>query len=214
MLPAPKITSNRYLIQKFLHENIRKSVHQFKSPKILDVGCGKKPYRRYFVDSQLYIGVDKHAQEADVVAVAEELPFRGGCFDIVLCIQVLEHVENPKRVLEEIKRVLRPNGVVVLSTHGFWIEDHEIPDYWRWTFQGLAKILDECGFKIVKHVSTEPVTSFFQTVLLFIPQKPLFVPLIICTNVIAAFFKRILKTRGPKFHTVHVVIAKLKKEEK
>jgi len=62
-----------------------------RNVKLLDVGCDRKPYHIYFTDSQLYIGVDKNPEVADVDAVAEALPFRDMYFDVVLCTQVLEH---------------------------------------------------------------------------------------------------------------------------
>lgn len=168
-----KITSNRYLVMKFLHECVCRVSR--RGVNVLDVGCGRKPYRRYFEDSQLYIGIDKNPKAADVVGVAEALPVRNAIFDVVLCTQVLEHVEQPQKALNEMKRVLRTNGLLILSTHGFWIEEHEPTDYWRWTFQGLTKILDECRFKIIETMSMEPVVSFFQTTLFFIPKRMYFI---------------------------------------
>lgn len=203
-----KITNKNYLITRFLHKNVQKSMNGRSDIRVLDVGCGIKPYRRYFENSQLYIGVDKNPNGADIVGVAEALPVRSTYFDIVLCTQVLEHVEQPHKALKEIKRVLRNNGLLILSTHGFWIEEHEFTDYWRWTFQGLTKLLNECGFKIIKHASMDPIVSLFQTILLFHPQKNMFLPLIAFLNTIAMLLQKVLKIRGPKLHIVHFVIAK------
>ena len=106
------------------------------------------------------------------------------------------------------RRVLRADGLLVLSTHGFWIEEHEPTDYWRWTFQGLRKILEECDFRIVEHAHMEPLISLFQMVLLFISQRTIFVPLIVFANVTAMMIKKIVKNRGPKLYSVHFIIAK------
>lgn len=207
---AQKITNNRYLVMKFFHENLHKFTSFSLDIKVLDVGCGEKPYRIYFKDSQLYIGIDKNSKMADIVGIAEALPVRNAYFDIVLCTQVLEHVEKPRKALNEMKNVLRTNGILILSTHGFWIEEHEPTDYWRWTLQGLTKILDEHGFKIIGHSSMEPIVSFFQAALLFIPQKYVFLPLIAFVNVIAILLQKVLKKRGPKLYIVHFIIAKLR----
>ncbi len=205
---TPQITSNRYLVLRFLHKHIHKFALMCSNLKILDLGCGRKPYLSYFVHPQLYIGVDENSQLADVIAVAENLPVRSSYFDVVLCTQVLEHVEETKKVLKEIRRVLEVNGRLVLSTHGFWIEEHEPTDYWRWTFQGLRKILGECGFSVIKHASMEPIISLFQMMLLFIPQRTIFVPVIVLTNIIAMVFKKFVNNRGPKLYSVHFIIAK------
>ena len=118
-MATPQITSNRYLVLRFLHKHVHKFALTRSNLKILDVSCGRKPYLSYFIYPQLYIGVDKGSQLADVIAVAENLPFRSSYFDIVLCMQVLEHVEETKKTLKEIRRVLKVKGRLILSTHGF-----------------------------------------------------------------------------------------------
>lgn len=76
----------------------------------------------------------------DVVADAEQLPFRADMFQRVECDAVLEHVRNPRLVMEEIVRVLAPGGYAHLVTpfcHPF----HEYPkDYQRFTLDGLKEI--------------------------------------------------------------------------
>jgi SAM-dependent methyltransferase len=76
----------------------------------------------------------------DVAADAEMLPFRDGLFMRVECDAVLEHVRDPARVMDEIKRVLAPGGYAHLVTpfcHPF----HEYPkDYRRFTPDGLAAL--------------------------------------------------------------------------
>jgi hypothetical protein len=62
--------------------------------------------------------------------------------------------------------------VLILCTHGFWIEGHEKTDYWKWTVQGLDKIFKESGFDVIESHSMESYPSFFQFVSLFIPAKP------------------------------------------
>jgi len=52
---------------------------------------------------------------AFVRAAGEQLPFTDGSFDVVVCLEVLEHVSAPSRVVAEASRVLRPGGVFVFS---------------------------------------------------------------------------------------------------
>lgn len=207
-MATPQITSNRYLTKIFLHEHMLRfaeDMSQNHHLNVLDLGCGQKPYKSFFVRPQLYIGVDLRSKFADVIASAENLPFRSSCFDVVLCTQVLEHVEEPKRLLEEIKQVLRVKGLLILSTHGFWIEAHEPTDYWRWTLQGLEKLMKSADFNIVKTSSMEPTSSTFQTLLLWIPYKlSLFSALL---NLFGLTLKTLLKKRGPRLHIVHIVKA-------
>jgi len=64
-------------------------------------------------------------------AAAERLPFPPDSFDLILSHEVLEHVTDDRRALEEIARVLRPRGraVVFVPNRGYPFETHGV--YWR-----------------------------------------------------------------------------------
>ncbi len=76
----------------------------------------------------------------NVAADAEYLPFPAGIFQRVECDAVLEHVRDPEKVMDEIRRVLAPGGYVHLVTpfcHPF----HEYPkDFRRFTLDGLKEL--------------------------------------------------------------------------
>jgi len=62
--------------------------------KILDLGCGYKPYQAFFPNDQ-YIGVDLDLNSyADVIANNEQLPFKDNVFDVIILSEVLEHCDN------------------------------------------------------------------------------------------------------------------------
>jgi SAM-dependent methyltransferase len=109
--------------------------------RVLDVGCGVKPYLPFFATAREYVGVDVVPTEyADVVGSIEQLPVEDASFDVVLCIQVLEHVDDPARAIRELHRVTRPGGRVLLSTHGTQVFHPNPNDHWRWTHTGLAHL--------------------------------------------------------------------------
>lgn len=138
----PKSNSKDYLTLNRLSKLLKRSVERYlleQNATILDLGCGKKPYQPFSLDkSDLYIGVDVSPSEfVDILCDGGKLPFKGSCFSASLCLQVLEHVDDPKTTIDEIFRVLKPDGLLLLSTHGNW-PVHESPhDYWRWTEHGL-----------------------------------------------------------------------------
>ncbi|MBK5233910.1 MAG: class I SAM-dependent methyltransferase [Thermoleophilia bacterium] len=119
--------------------------------RVLDVGCGNKPYLPLLADrAASYIGVDAvDGPQVDKIGVAEDLPFEDAAFDVVLCTQVLEHVDEPATALAEIRRVLAPGGVTFVSTHGVFLYHPDPPgsdrDYWRWTHSGLMRIFRQTG---------------------------------------------------------------------
>ena len=215
MRAKPKITNSRYLILSFLAKNVNsfaKDIGEKSDPSILDIGCGMKPYSVLLEKSNhsvSHIGIDLNRTScAEAIAIGEYTPFKECSFKGVLCTQALEHTIDPAKVIDETFRVLEYDGSLFLSTHGVWIEDHEIPDNWRWTRTGLTKLIGNSGYKVESCHSMSPITSVAQLSLLYVPEvlpsKLTVIPII---NLIAIALERALKSHGPKIHLVHIVRA-------
>lgn len=123
--------------------------------RLLDVGCGTKPYRELFT-VELYHGLDIDSEVTRARGVAEFFydgtifPIDSGQYDAILCNQVLEHVFNPDEFLAEIRRVLKPGGKMLLTVPFVW-DEHEQPyDYARYSSFGLRALLEKNGFRIVE----------------------------------------------------------------
>jgi SAM-dependent methyltransferase len=117
---------------------------------VLDYGCGVMPYRRLFAHCNSYIGADIGSNpNADMVYEPEgTLPLGDGSKDVVLSTQVLEHVRDPQSYLSECRRVLKPDGRLLLSTHGFYMW-HGPGDWRRWTHEGLIYEVESAGFQVL-----------------------------------------------------------------
>ncbi len=114
--------------------------------RVLDVGCGDKPYYPFFADrASEYVGVDANHPDADLHAPVESLPVEDASFDLVLCTQVLEHADDPAQVVRELRRVVRPGGRVLASTHGVQVYHPDPVDLRRWTHAGLQRLFEENG---------------------------------------------------------------------
>lgn len=115
--------------------------------RVLDVGCGVKPYFPYFASAASYVGVDvQDNPAADVHGPVEALPLEDGSFDVVLCTQVLEHVDDPAAAVRELHRVTAPGGRVIASTHGVMVYHPNPVDLWRWTHTGLERLFAGCAW--------------------------------------------------------------------
>lgn len=118
--------------------------------KLLDFGCADVPYRHFFGADVQYVAADLPGNPlADVTLNPDgTLPTEDDGFDGLMSTQVLEHVTDPALYLAECFRVLRPGGRMLLSTHGVFVYHPDPQDLWRWTCEGLTKVVSDAGFEI------------------------------------------------------------------
>lgn len=135
------------LLRWLREEGERAATEHGPTLRVLDVGCGDKPYFPYFAGcAASYVGVDVvPGPEVDLVGGAEHLPVADGGFDLVLCTQVLEHVDDPAAAVRELRRVAAPGGRILASTHGVQVYHPSPNDFWRWTHSGLERLFAENG---------------------------------------------------------------------
>jgi SAM-dependent methyltransferase len=130
--------------------------------RLLDVGCGEKPYEdifRPFVSE--YVGVEHEASFATTAASHAQkgpdffydglrLPFEDRSFDTVLNVQVLEHTPHPATLVREMARVLKDDGILILSAP-FQFRLHEQPhDYFRYSPHGLRTLCENVGLEVLE----------------------------------------------------------------
>jgi SAM-dependent methyltransferase len=93
-----------------------------------------------------YTGLDAVAgPNVDVVAPQYAYPFADGAFDVVISGSTMEHVEQPWRWVPELARVLRPGGLLVITTHHTFVEHRYPVDCYRYMPDGMRVMLDTAG---------------------------------------------------------------------
>lgn len=109
--------------------------------QVVDIGGRLQPYRPLIEDRlKLYIAIDPILEGLlDVLAVGENLPFRGETFHLALCTQVLNYTAEPSRVIAEIHRLLKPGGYLFLSVPAIFPRYHD--QRWRFMPEGLITLL-------------------------------------------------------------------------
>jgi SAM-dependent methyltransferase len=105
----------------------------------LDIGAQNGPYAAQFPRR---IGLDiRPGQGVRIIGDAQALGIRDAAFPVVLCTEVLEHLPEPQKAIDEIFRVLQPGGELLLTTR-FLFPIHDAPhDYFRFTKYGLRHLL-------------------------------------------------------------------------
>lgn len=150
-----------WIARRRLRQEVAQRAH-LASGWMLDVGCGVQPYRPLFRHVSRYVAVDlPPTKRVDAHADALRLPFADASFDTVLCNQVLEHVPEPARLMAEVQRVLRPGGVLLLTTPQVWGLHHEPYDFFRYTKYGLKHLAQSAGLHAEEIVPTTGLIATF-----------------------------------------------------
>jgi SAM-dependent methyltransferase len=120
--------------------------------KVLNAGAGTRDVS-HLVDGDLVtqdICLSADGRRAiDIHAPLDRIPVEDDHFDAIICIAVLEHVEDPAGVMAEFHRVLKPGGHVIASVP-FLQPEHKVPtDFQRYTRDGLVRLVTHHGFEVV-----------------------------------------------------------------
>jgi len=123
-------------------------------PNILDIGCGSGANMEMLKPFGKITGIDIFPESVNYVkslgfkvleADAQELPLPNNSFDLVLVMDLLEHVENDEKVISEIHRVLKPSGFCIVTVPAFnlmWSpSDKTLKHYRRYSKNKLKKLV-------------------------------------------------------------------------
>jgi SAM-dependent methyltransferase len=158
--------------------------------RILDVGCGHKPYESCFSGDDVdYFGADipwaNVQADFNINPTTGEVQASPESFHAIVHFQALEHVPDANALMLQTRLLLRPGGYL-FCTVPFIFEYHPVPgDYRRWTAEGLKLDLERAGFVVHQTENVEADLPALLTVLeLFIAArlgykitKPLFLAL-------------------------------------
>lgn len=151
-----------WLVEHIAARYIVDAAGRWARGRVLDVGCGAMPYAHAFGE---YVGLEydvkryPHARP-HIGGSALHLPVRDASFDTVFSSQVLEHVPEPWRMVEEMARVLKPGGCLLISAPHIW-GLHEVPhDYFRFTCYGLQHLVERVGLEVVE---VRPMAGYWVT---------------------------------------------------
>lgn len=141
-----------YIHLYFLMKDIKEALDKYAKKRLLDLGCGNKPYKDWYAPLTDYtVGCDAVQSSENVVddiCLASDLPYENASFDTVFSTQVLEHVFEQQQMINEAARVLTQDGYLLLSVPFTW-ELHEEPyDFSRITKYGLKEMFEKSGFEI------------------------------------------------------------------
>lgn len=207
------------LVANFYDRNLKK----YAKGNLLDLGCGKVPlYIAYKDKINNCVCVDwentSHKNEFidKIVDLNNELPFDDNSFDTIILSDVLEHIQNPMLVWNEMNRILKEGGVLIMNVPFFyWI--HERPfDYYRYTRYALEYFANQSNFMILKIEelggALEIITDIISKISMRIPFVGKYMAIIVqWSNMTFLKFKigrKVLKSTSNSFPLGYGLIAK------
>ncbi len=179
----PGLNNPFYFIRGALLKKVKEYALQLDG-KLLDFGCGSKPYQSLFANATEYIGLDydgeghSHNDEnIEVLYDGKKIPFADEYFDSVFTSEVFEHLFNLEEMIPEIKRVMKKGSKILITCPFVWNE-HEVPaDYARYTQFALKYLLEKNGFSVLSLDKSGDFTmSLYQMKMVYVSQH--FIPAI------------------------------------
>ena len=154
-----------YFSKGRLHRYVKACAHHVRGD-LLDVGCGQKPYRT-LMNVTTYVGMElgetagpSASPAVDVYYDGRKIPFPDGHFDSVFSAEVFEHIFNLEEILDEVRRVLKIDGTMLITVP-FARREHDVPfDFARYTSFGIKHLLEKHGFEVVElHKTSNSIES-------------------------------------------------------
>jgi SAM-dependent methyltransferase len=143
-----------YLHYKPFHRALLAAIKNYATGKVLDIGCGNKPYESKFGEQITgYIGCDiiqSDLNKVDVLCAANNIPLENSSFDTVFSTQTIEHVEDHQGLVNEAHRLIKPGGFFIVSGPMYWHLHEEPYDFFRFTKYGFKYVFEKAGFEMVE----------------------------------------------------------------
>jgi len=150
---VPKSNIN-YLHYHTYTKALIKAINAYSKGKLLDIGCGNKPYEPLFEGKiSEYLGCDVIQSSrncVDVICEANKIPLDAGSFETIISTQTIEHVADNNGLVSEAARLLKKDGYFILSGPMYWYLHEEPYDFFRFTKYGFRYLLEKNGFKVVE----------------------------------------------------------------
>ncbi len=134
---------------------------EIKGKRVIEVGSydvnGSLRYIFELLKPAEYIGIDiVEGPGVDMICSADNLVQKFGqeSFDVVISTCALEHIKNWKEAVSNIKRICKPNGIILIIVPSDW-PFHEYPyDFWRYKKEDIINIFSDCDILILEEDST------------------------------------------------------------
>lgn len=146
--------------RNYIETFVKKAAEKLSEEDILlDAGSGPSPYRHYFKCKYEATEIYK-ADNITFVCPLDNIPKKNNTYNAILNTEVLEHVNNPDKVIKEMYRVLKKNGTLFLTAPQMYCLHQEPHNYYYFTKYALSKMLIDAGFTL-NNIIIKPRGGYF-----------------------------------------------------
>ncbi|MBN1600833.1 MAG: class I SAM-dependent methyltransferase [Chitinispirillaceae bacterium] len=147
-----------------IYKDIEQLINRYISGRVLDIGAGNLAWK-YIVKSAAknYHSSDfciTHKNLDMIFDVTKSFPLKNNSYDSIFCHSVLEHTPEPWNAFDEFYRILKENGVLLISVPFIFYLHGAPDDYFRFTRYGMIKLSEKTGFKVCKLISSGGIAHF------------------------------------------------------
>ncbi len=151
LLPASRLAADSFVIR------YAEAIETFAHGRLLDHGAGQSPLFGMYRDKvEEIIAVDwnnslHNTSYVDIECdLNKKMPFGDESFDTIISSDVVAHLFNPINIMDDLARILRPNGAIILGTpFNYWMNE-EPYDYFRWSKYAIVRLAENSGLKVAK----------------------------------------------------------------
>lgn len=144
-------------VEKFMRDYVANQAGS--QMKMLDIGCGKQPFRSIFEELGLiYYGLDHKQNISKTVDIVEAIdvefihkyPQLESSFDFIVCTEVLEHVANWDTAFKNISKLMKKNGLILITCPHVYPLHEEPYDFWRPTPYSIKYFSEKYNFDVIE----------------------------------------------------------------
>ena len=154
------IADPKYLLRRSKRMIIQTYAERYSKGRLIDLGCGTASFKRFFNGHvRDYIRFDYPTTKLsmgygetnlDIAGDVRAIPLKANCMDSALLLDVLEHVFEVEAVLEDISRILKPGGTLLLTTPFIYPVHGKPYDFHRFSFYALENHLARYNLRIIE----------------------------------------------------------------
>lgn len=155
-------------LHTLISRNTEKYLNKHLKGNVLEIGSGKDYLKNNFKNKYndwISFDFNIRSNTIDIQGDGQCLPFKNGVFDCVISIDVLEHVPYPEKMIKEIQRVLKKDGILILSTPWFFYLHEEPYNFFHFSKYGLNRLMEDNNLKVI---SNKPIAGAISTLGLLI----------------------------------------------